>query len=140
MTLSTLPVARYIVAALCALMLVGSLGSSLASANGLGSDSTSASTSTRSAETALLAANADVALCSDADPSKGDHHDKKSWAETAKEWEKGARKHAKNGNHASAASAYEMAACYWELAAEIEKAKAATEKAAEQRRLAGKGR
>lgn len=140
MTLSMLSVARSIVAALCALMLVGSLGSSLASANGLGSDSTFASASTRSADAALLAANADVALCSDADPSDGDHHEKKSWSEMAKEWEKGARKHAKDGNHASAASAYEMAACYWELDSEFEKAKAATEKAAEQRRLAAKGR
>ena len=81
--------------------------------------------------------NAEANSCVLSDPSKGDHHEKDSWAERAEEWETGARKHAKAGDHKEAGGAYEQAGCNWERAANLEKAIEAYENAADQYKEAG---
>ena len=81
--------------------------------------------------------NVEITSCAVSDPSKGDHHEKKSWAEKAEEWEDGATKHEKAGNHKAAGDAYDQAGCNWERAGELENAAEAYEKAAEQYKKAG---
>jgi hypothetical protein len=88
-------------------------------------------------ETDAALVSAEVVSCVLSDPSKGDHHEKKSWAEKAQEWEDGAEKHIEAGNHKQAGGAYMQAGCNWERAGELEKAAEAYEKAAEQYKKAG---